>query len=101
MAVLIHALRLWLVEGCRGGIDVGLVGHSPIQKILVGLVPPSCSVRRRLELASYLPVAFHDYAPHGVCPQEHSQICGGGNGRGGETSGASPDLDGSCKMCHL
>ena len=61
-------------------------GRRPIQKVLVGLIPPSCSVRRRLELAPYLPVAFHDDSPHDVCHQEHSQIYGDGNGRGGETS---------------
>ena len=101
MAVLLYVLRLWSVQGCRGGTDVEFVGRGPIQEVLVGLIPPSCSVRRRLELAPYLPVAFHDDSPHDVCHQEHSQICEAGNGRGGGTSTASPDLDGLCKMCHL
>src|SRR5215471_11367534 len=101
MAVLIHILRLWLVKWYGCGIDGQRVRRGPIQEVLVGLIPPSCPIRRWLELAPYLPVAFHDYSPHDVCHQEHSQICGGGNGRGGETSGASPNLDGSCKICHL
>jgi hypothetical protein len=54
-----------------------------------------------LELAPYLPVAFHDYSPHDGCHQKHSQICEDGTGRGGGTSAASPDLDGPCKICHL
>src|SRR5215510_1580917 len=101
MAVLIACLQLWSVKWYGCGIDGQRVGRGPIQKVLVGLIPPSCAVGCRLELSPYLPVAFHDYSPHDVCHEEHSQICGDGTGRGGGTNAASPDLDGSCKICHL
>src|SRR5215470_6415110 len=101
MAVFIHVLHLWLVKGCGCGTAVALMVGGPIQKVLVGLIPPSCPVRCRLALSPYLPVAFHDYSPHDVGHEEHSRICEDGTGRGDETSAVSSDLDGSCKICHL
>src|SRR5712691_4635702 len=101
MAVLIHVLRLWSVKGCGCGTDGQFWGRSPMQEVLVGLIPPPCPVRCRLELPLYLPVMFHDDSPHDVCHRERSQICEDGNGSGGGTSAASLDLDGSCKICHL
>ena len=101
MAVLLHVLRLWFVRWYGCGTDVRLVGRGPIHEVLIGPIPPQRPVRRRLELPPYLPVAFHDYSPPDVFHQERSQIYGDGNGRGGGTSGVAPDLDGSCKICHL
>jgi len=101
MAVLMENLRLWSVKWCGGRNEVWLVVGRPSQEVLIGLVPPSCPVRCRLELPPYLQVAFHNDSPHAVCHEEHSRICEDGTGRGGGTNGASPDLDGSGKICHL
>ena len=86
MAVVMTYLRLGMRGRGERGSGARLGQLTPLQELLVGLIPPSYHVHRLLELSTYLPLTFHGRLPDEKYHGEHNGICGDGSDRVDETS---------------